>query len=904
MVVERDRELDTLRHLLASSAEGRGRVALVVGGLASGKTELLAAFAEEVAVGDALLLTASGARVERNLPMGVMWQLFRSVSLPQELLDRVSELATWDARGEPDARAAYGLCALLLELAKDRPLVLTIDDVQHVDSASLQVLLSLRRRMRSARVLLVLTEWERPSLTRTLQHAELARQPDRRIALAPLTFAGVVELIERRLGAVAAVSLAPAFYGLAGGNPLLTNALIEDRSHIARVAAVGAVFRQDVLDCLNRWDADIMVVARGVAVLDGHATPDLVGRLLELPDRSVSPVFGVLRSAGLMISDRLRNPAIVATVLEGTAHEESSRLHLRAAELLYGRGAGAVEIARHLVTADAVPGPWAIGLLRQASDQSVAGDDRFAVACLELALRVCAKPDHVALRTALVRVAWRVNPSAVAPQVSLLRDALGAGELTWRDVVPVVRHLLWQGDLPGAADQLRSVRAEIGAPDGRTAAELRFVTEWIYGQLPEDVRAVLADPDRPSASPLTRTVNLLSRGADVVSGAEHVLQSCLGDVLPEVGAMAVLALDHADQHERAWFWGDVLADEAERRGATTWSALLGCVRADLAWRRGDLAGAMAHADAALDLLHPRSWGVLVGLPLSTRILAMTAMGHVDAAAELLTVVVPAAMFDTVFGARYLHATGCHNLASGRPLAAVDDFERCGALMKASGLDVPAMVPWRSDLGQAYLAIGMRKRARELAVEQLDLAGSGVDARTRAISLRVLAAAGDPRNLASVLHEAIQLLERCGDQFELARALTDLGHAHREVGELSEARLVLRRAEQELKACRSTVPAPPSGMPAPCGPGQVRAEHAPEPTVNGVAALSEAERNVAALAALGHTNRKIGRMLYITVSTVEQHLTRVYRKLNVSRRTDLPSDLSHRDTTADRALVAG
>ncbi|MEY9968292.1 DNA-binding NarL/FixJ family response regulator, partial [Streptacidiphilus sp. MAP12-16] len=52
-------------------------------------------------------------------------------------------------------------------------------------------------------------------------------------------------------------------------------------------------------------------------------------------------------------------------------------------------------------------------------------------------------------------------------------------------------------------------------------------------------------------------------------------------------------------------------------------------------------------------------------------------------------------------------------------------------------------------------------------------------------------------------------------------------------------------------------------------------------------LSSAERRVASLAALGHTNREIARDLFITVSTVEQHLTRVYRKLNVTRRSDLP-----------------
>ncbi|MHA6758798.1 helix-turn-helix domain-containing protein [Streptacidiphilus sp. PAMC 29251] len=44
--------------------------------------------------------------------------------------------------------------------------------------------------------------------------------------------------------------------------------------------------------------------------------------------------------------------------------------------------------------------------------------------------------------------------------------------------------------------------------------------------------------------------------------------------------------------------------------------------------------------------------------------------------------------------------------------------------------------------------------------------------------------------------------------------------------------------------------------------------------------------MAELAVHGLTNREIARKLYITVSTVEQHLTRVYRKLGVRRRVDL------------------
>jgi DNA-binding CsgD family transcriptional regulator len=51
------------------------------------------------------------------------------------------------------------------------------------------------------------------------------------------------------------------------------------------------------------------------------------------------------------------------------------------------------------------------------------------------------------------------------------------------------------------------------------------------------------------------------------------------------------------------------------------------------------------------------------------------------------------------------------------------------------------------------------------------------------------------------------------------------------------------------------------------------------------ALSAAERRVAELAC-DHTNSQIASQLHITVSTVEQHLTRVYRKLGIARRGEL------------------
>ena len=55
-----------------------------------------------------------------------------------------------------------------------------------------------------------------------------------------------------------------------------------------------------------------------------------------------------------------------------------------------------------------------------------------------------------------------------------------------------------------------------------------------------------------------------------------------------------------------------------------------------------------------------------------------------------------------------------------------------------------------------------------------------------------------------------------------------------------------------------------------------------------------------VATRGDTNREIARRPYITVSTVEQHLTRVYRKLNVAGREDLAVRL-HAATTVAQSV---
>ena len=51
-------------------------------------------------------------------------------------------------------------------------------------------------------------------------------------------------------------------------------------------------------------------------------------------------------------------------------------------------------------------------------------------------------------------------------------------------------------------------------------------------------------------------------------------------------------------------------------------------------------------------------------------------------------------------------------------------------------------------------------------------------------------------------------------------------------------------------------------------------------------MTSTETQVAALVAAGRRNREIATELFVTVSTIEAHLTRIYRKLGLRHRTEL------------------
>jgi DNA-binding CsgD family transcriptional regulator len=152
-------------------------------------------------------------------------------------------------------------------------------------------------------------------------------------------------------------------------------------------------------------------------------------------------------------------------------------------------------------------------------------------------------------------------------------------------------------------------------------------------------------------------------------------------------------------------------------------------------------------------------------------------------------------------------------------------------------------------------------------------------------------AEDPAGRLPLLREAVSVLERAGDQYELALAVAELSQAQHLAGDGDQARASARNAHRLARQSGARIPQ--AGEPA--GAVQVVADGGRD-LPGEPAGLTEAELRVAALAAEGRTNRQIADALLITVSTVEQHLTRVYRKLRVRRRADLRTRLrvGHRD----------
>jgi DNA-binding CsgD family transcriptional regulator len=151
---------------------------------------------------------------------------------------------------------------------------------------------------------------------------------------------------------------------------------------------------------------------------------------------------------------------------------------------------------------------------------------------------------------------------------------------------------------------------------------------------------------------------------------------------------------------------------------------------------------------------------------------------------------------------------------------------------------------------------------------------GIEARSRA-----LLTGGDAAE--SLYRQAIERLERTGIRVELARAHLLYGEWLRRERRRLDAREQLRTAHElftvfgmEAFAERARVELEATG------------EHARKRTVETRDDLTPQEAQISRLAAAGATNQEIAAQLFVSRSTVDYHLRKVFRKLEIKSRREL------------------
>ena len=209
----------------------------------------------------------------------------------------------------------------------------------------------------------------------------------------------------------------------------------------------------------------------------------------------------------------------------------------------------------------------------------------------------------------------------------------------------------------------------------------------------------------------------------------------------------------------------------------------------------------------------------------------------------------------------------------------------GDVALAIGSTCPGYLPWRSAAALAHCALGDRDAALRLAEEEVALARAFGADRTLGVALCGAGVVAGGQAGEALLRESVACQERAGAALERARALAELGALLRRGNRRVEARALLREA---LDVAHRAGAAPLADR----AETELRATGArPRRAVlTGVTALTASERRVAELAADGLTNREIAQARFVTMRTVEGHLTSVFAKLDVRSRVELPDAL--------------
>ncbi len=392
VIVGREQEEAILGRALTRAAAGRTTLIAIEGEAGIGKSSLLRQVALDAIAKGFTVLRADADDFQRSRTFGPIVDALSQLH-PGELRDAVLEaVATaplnaaaaviFGAAADQRHQVVDRLCVLVEHLAISAPLALVFDDLHWSDESTLLALRTVARRVEGYRLLIVVAGRPEPS---TRAWATLLDQAAEVVIPRLLTSADGQELLENRLSSRIGPNLRDLSEGT-GGNPLLLDQLVrsletadlhtaDDGTVDVALTFVPATFSAAVLRSLLQLSPIATEIVRAASVLGTASELEViaamigrsVGRLIPAVDEAVRA--GLFSPSGSDVA--FRHALVRNAVASSLPDVVRSSLHRQAAEVLTLRRAPAARIADHLGSAGGDDAPTYRAWLRRAAAEAM-----------------------------------------------------------------------------------------------------------------------------------------------------------------------------------------------------------------------------------------------------------------------------------------------------------------------------------------------------------------------------------------------------------------------------------------------------------------------------------------------------------------------------------------------------
>jgi DNA-binding CsgD family transcriptional regulator len=815
----------------------------------------------------------------------------------------------------PDQRAvSSAFHGVLMAIAASGPCLVAVDDAQWLDAPSARVLEFAARRLNEAPVGLVVTS-RSPDLDSPLLGLDRALPAERihRVKVGPITLQETDDMLSSELAAHFPRSVLLRIQEISGGNPFLALELARAllRRGVEHEPGAALPVPSNIADLVTDRLTDLSESVRQVLLVIWAAsqpTVSLVAQAIggETPERDIEDAFdaGVIEASGERI---LPTQPLLATVLYSESSSRAKRdVHRRLAEVSVDQE----ERARHLALAAEGPDEGVAAELEEAAQGARRRGAPEAAAELSELARELTPPElaEARIHRAVHAGQYAFEAADMGRAGKLLEDAADAAPPGWlrAEALLYLTRVRYHSHDALAARAIAEQALEDAEDDVELKTQLQLELAAASEAAGERLRA------RAHAG---AAVELAEAHGDDFSLAEGLAlvgfyDFLAGEGIPHSVISRAIALEEAGADIRpmrspTWreaimlMWADELAasratlEDLEKRcregGDEGSLAVILFQLAQLEWRAGNWTKALQHADESYTITSWTGQQPYRSLALSARALVEAHQGREQATRESVAEglelaqksgLAPASAFN-------LSALGFLELSLGSPKEAHRLLWPLAEGAMGGELGEPGMLRFIPDEIEALVALGETDTAQSLLEPfsaKAEALGRTWAVATAERSRGLLAASvGELSEALAAFDRALKSHELLDEPFELGRTLLAQGQALRRAKKWRLARESLARslgifvqlgAHLWAERARGEMARIGGRPPGPVG-------------------LTPTEQKVADFVANGMTNREAADALFLSVSTIEANLRRIYAKLGVRSRTELSRKLSER-----------